>query len=165
MSSSPSIGKGSQRSFTAPQTDEARRRPAGSLRQPETLSPSQARGSEEWGANPPIVKRPHSLLQSSDDPAPILRTGGRAHHRLRGQEAVSSQFQKPDCKQVARERCLARIMHEFSAAGPGSSALLRYPPSGSSTECTTMTAGPSGVKPCQSGASGPSLRKRVNYPG
>ena len=28
-----------------------------------------------------------------------------------------------------------------------------------------MTAGLSGVKPCQSGASGPSLRKRVNYPG
>ncbi len=23
--------------------------------------------------------RPHSPLQSSDDPAPILRTGGRAH--------------------------------------------------------------------------------------
>ncbi len=41
--------------------------------------PSQARGSEKWGANPPIVKRPHASLQSSDDPAPVLRTASRAH--------------------------------------------------------------------------------------
>ncbi len=38
--------------------------------------PSQARGSEKWSANPPIVKRPHSpLRQSSDNPVVILRTG------------------------------------------------------------------------------------------
>ncbi len=47
--------------------------------------PSLARCSEKWSANPPIVKRPHSPLQSSDDPAPILRTGGRS--------ALSDKFQ------------------------------------------------------------------------
>ena len=39
------------------------------------------------------------------------------------------------------------------------------PPSGCSTECTTMLPRPSGVTPCQRGASDSSLRQRVNYPG
>ncbi len=64
--------------------------------------PSQARGSEKWGANPPIVKRPHSpyralmILPPSSGPA------------------VSSQFQKldPTVSKLQGRRCLARIMQE-----------------------------------------------------
>ena len=37
--------------------------------------PSQARGSEKWGANPPIVKRPHSRNKAGGQKAPKVASG------------------------------------------------------------------------------------------
>ncbi len=64
--------------------------------------PSQARGSEKWGANPPIVKRPHSPLQSADDPAAVLRTGGRAHPAQLGSDTEAKRQSVPSFGNLTR---------------------------------------------------------------
>ena len=53
----------------------------------------------------------------------------------------------------------------LSGARPDPEPVSLAPSSGSSTECTTMPAVPSEVKPCQRGACGPSLRKLLKFPG